>query len=95
MERPRRWLTLCGGSDAFSRARVPTISFTVEGRRSSEIPPLIDERRLAVRFGHFYAYRSARALGLLDWDGVVRVSTVHYNTPEEVERLVEALAEIV
>lgn len=74
--------------------RVPTISFVVEGRKAGEIPPLLDERRLAVRFGHFYAYRLIRDLGLLDDDGVVRVSMVHYNTVAEVERLIAALDEI-
>jgi selenocysteine lyase/cysteine desulfurase len=75
--------------------RVPTISFLVDGRRSSEIPPLLDERRLAARFGHFYAYRLMRDLGLLEREGVVRVSLVHYNSPEEVTRLIEALDEVI
>ncbi len=74
--------------------RVPTVSFTVDGMRSSELPPLLDERRLAVRYGHFYAYRLVRDLGLLDRDGVVRVSLAHYNSPREVERLIEALDEV-
>ncbi len=71
--------------------RVPTISFVVEGRKSSDIPPLLDRRKIAVRWGHFYAYRAIRDLGLLAGDGVVRVSLVHYNTEAEVDRLVEAL----
>ena len=74
-----------------SEQRAPTVSFVVEGRRSSEIPPLLDERGVAVRFGHFYAYRLIRRLGLLDRDGVVRVSMAHYNSPEEVERLIDGL----
>ena len=40
--------------------RVPTVSFLVEGRNSSEVPPLLDQKQLAVRFGHFYAYRLIR-----------------------------------
>ena len=44
--------------------------------------------RIAVRHGHFYAYRAVEALGLLDAGGVVRVSMVHYDTLEEVDRLV-------
>ena len=83
-----------GSPGAGREARVPTVSFTVSGRRSSELPPLLDARRLAVRFGHFYAYRLIRDLGLLERDGVVRVSLVHYNTPQEVERLIEALEEL-
>jgi selenocysteine lyase/cysteine desulfurase len=61
---------------------------------SSELPPLLDQRHLAVRFGHFYAYRLVRDLGLLERDGVVRVSLAHYNSPSEVERLIRSLAEL-
>lgn len=85
---------LIGDIDPALDSRVPTVSFTVEGRRSSEIPPLLDEQFLAVRFGHFYAYRLIRDLDLLECDGVVRASFAHYNSPQEVERLIEALSEI-
>ncbi|MGB5552461.1 MAG: hypothetical protein WBO74_18435 [Thermoanaerobaculia bacterium] len=44
-----------------------------------------------MRHGHMYAYRLCQALDLDPDDGVVRVSLVHYNTPEEIERLVEVL----
>ena len=71
--------------------RVPTISFTVDGHRSQDIPPQLDLHRLAVRWGHFYAPRAVRALGLPEDDGIVRVSMVHYNTLDEVDRLIEAL----
>lgn len=87
-------VSLIGDPSPSSARRVPTVSFTVDGRASSEIPPLLDERGVAVRFGHFYAYRLIRDLGLLERDGVVRASLVHYNTPEEVDRLVAALAEV-
>lgn len=79
------------GSPTASPSRVPTISFVVEGRSAAEIPPRLEPHRLAARFGHFYAYRAVRDLGLLDAHGVVRVSLVHYNTAEEVERLIYAL----
>jgi selenocysteine lyase/cysteine desulfurase len=44
-----------------------------------------------VRSGHFYAYRAIRDLGLLERGGVVRASMVHYNTEEEVDRLIRGL----
>ncbi len=86
-------VTIIGDRSPSSARRVPTVSFTVAGRDSSEIPPLLDERQIAVRFGHFYAYRLIRDLGLLERDGVVRISLVHYNTRGEVARLVDALTE--
>jgi len=84
-------VSLLGPATADPRERVPTIAFTVDGRRSSEIVSRLDEHGLALRYGHFYAYRPIRDLGLLDQDGVVRASLLHYNTPAEVARLVEAL----
>jgi cysteine desulfurase family protein (TIGR01976 family) len=74
--------------------RVPTIAFVVKGRKASEIPPLLDPRKLAIRWGDFYARRGIEALGLAEADGVVRVSMVHYNTLHEVDRLVRALEEV-
>ncbi|MCA9641583.1 MAG: aminotransferase class V-fold PLP-dependent enzyme, partial [Myxococcales bacterium] len=35
--------------------RAPTIGFWREGRQSSGVPPLLDARRIAIRWGHFYA----------------------------------------
>jgi selenocysteine lyase/cysteine desulfurase len=41
-----------------------------------------------------YAYRLCEALGIDTGEGVVRVSAVHYNTPDEIERTVASLASI-
>ena len=46
---------------------------------------------MAIRYGHFYAYRAIERMGLLDANGVVRISMVHYNTTREVARLLAAL----
>ena len=70
--------------------RVPTIAFTVTGRPSASIPPELDDHS-AIRWGHFYAYEAMTALGLDPEDGIVRVSLVHYNTVDEVERLLRRL----
>ena len=79
------------GSPEPSPARLPTISFTVRGHRSSEIPPLCEPDRIGIRWGHFYAPRLVERLGLTERDGVVRVSLVHYNTVEEVDTLIGSL----
>jgi len=70
--------------------RAPTVSFVPRERRSSEIPPLMDEQKVAVRWGHFYAHRFCSRVGFHQNGGVVRASMAHYNTPDEVERLIEA-----
>ena len=88
-EHPR--VRLLGKVESDPTERVPTVAFTVQDRKSSEIPSHLDCKRIATRFGHFYAYRAIRDLGLLERDGVVRISLVHYNTAQEVERLLEEL----
>jgi len=73
-------------------ARTPTFSFTVDGRLSSEIPPLLEASNIAVGCGRFYANRLVDALGVKNpEDGVLRVSFAHYNTMDEIERLITAL----
>ncbi len=74
--------------------RVPTISFFVDGVKSSEIPLKVDPSYIAIRWGDFYARRLIVDMGLFDWDGIVRVSMVHYNTIEEVQKLIAVLDEI-
>lgn len=71
--------------------RVGTISFVHRSKSSAEITAAVDRSGIAIRHGHMYAYHLCEAAGLDPEDGVVRVSLVHYNTPEEIERLIEVL----
>ena len=73
--------------------RVPTVSFKVEGRDSAEVVSAVDRHDLGIRFGDFHSRRLVERLGLAGDGGVVRVSMVHYNTLDEVDRLVGALDE--
>lgn len=72
--------------------RVPTISFVVEGVQSEAIVRRIDAAQIGIRFGDFYARHLIEELGLTQYGGVVRVSIAHYNTVDEMQRLVEHLA---
>lgn len=83
-----------GLPSANTETRVPTISFVVKGADSAAIPPQIDPHRVGIRYGDFYAKRLIQDLDLVAQNGVVRVSMVHYNTVEEVDRLIECLAPI-
>ena len=74
--------------------RVGTISFVHETKSSREIAAAIDRTEIAIRHGHMYAWHLCRALDLDPADGVVRVSLVHYNTLEEIERLIEVLKSV-
>jgi cysteine desulfurase family protein (TIGR01976 family) len=69
---------------------VGTVSFVHESKKSSAIVAEIDKQNIGIRFGHMYAVRLCEALGIDLDEGVVRVSLVHYNTPEEIARLIDA-----
>jgi len=72
-------------------SRVPTVSFVHATKSSRSITEAVHRSGIAVRHGHMYAYHLCEALGLDPDDGVVRVSMLHYNTPEEVDRLIGVL----
>lgn len=78
------------GRAVADKQRAPTVSFVPVDRHASEIPPRMDEQKVAVRWGHFYAHRFCTRMGLHEGGGVVRASMVHYNTEAEVERLIAA-----
>jgi cysteine desulfurase family protein (TIGR01976 family) len=82
------------GQTEASSTRVPTISFVVGDRDSESIVREVDKFHIGIRFGDFYAKHLVEALGLEKQQGVVRVSMVHYNTPEEVDLLISALNKI-
>lgn len=71
--------------------RVPTISFIHEGKSSPDIVSKIDPYKIGIRYGDFYAKKIAHDFGLNDYQGVVRVSMAHYNTAEEITKLIGAL----
>jgi cysteine desulfurase family protein (TIGR01976 family) len=74
--------------------RVPTVSFTVDRQTPAEIAKALARRGVFVWSGHNYAVEPARWLGIYDHGGVVRVGPVHYNSIEEIDRLLAELAEI-
>ena len=75
--------------------RAPTFSFVVEGRDSLEIQAKMLDFKVAIGAGDFYAARLIDDLGLRAQNGVVRCSMVHYNTADEVERLIAGLDAII
>ena len=79
------------GNHRADETRVPTISFIVEGKNSDEITRAVDPHGIGIRYGDFYAKKAIEALGLEACNGVVRVSMVHYNTLDEVQRLITVL----
>ena len=93
--RGKQSVRIVGLDSATAGGRVPTVSFTVAGTMSESIVRYMDGFGIGIRFGDFYARRLIETLGLQAQGGVVRVSIAHYNTLEEIDRLVAHLDEIV
>ena len=71
------------------KGRVPTFCLTVGDLTPNAAAERLAERGLAVWSGDYYAVEVMNRLGLPA--GGVRVGIVHYNTTEEVDRLLEEL----
>ena len=69
--------------------RVPTFAFNVAGRSPREVAVHLGDRGFAVWHGDYFAVEMMKRLGLNE--GAVRVGIVHYNTADEVERLLAEL----
>ncbi len=70
--------------------RVPTFAFTIDGYTPEAVATRLGERGFATWHGDYYAFETMKRLGLPD--GAVRVGIVHYNTADEVDRLLEELS---
>ncbi len=75
------------------RRRTPTISFLVEGRPPSEVARRLASHGVSVWDGDNYAYELMERFGLRDKGGAVRASIVLYNTSEDIERFLAAVAD--
>ena len=84
-------IRIIGHKSADRVLRVPTISFVQDKADSEQITLRTDKYKVAIRWGDFYARRLIDDHGFAPQKGVVRISMVHYNTFEEVDRLIEAL----
>jgi cysteine desulfurase family protein (TIGR01976 family) len=71
--------------------RVATFAFNHPELSAREIATRLGEREIAVWWGDYYAVEVMKRLGLGE-DGAVRAGIVHYNTAEEVDRLLESLS---
>jgi selenocysteine lyase/cysteine desulfurase len=74
--------------------RVPTVSFTWEGKHPREIAEVLGKEGLYVWDGNYYALAVTERLGVESSGGMVRVGAAHYNTLDEVELFGEALKKI-
>lgn len=73
--------------------RVATFALEVEGMRPAEVASRLGERGIYVWDGDYYAAGVMERLGKAP-DGLVRIGFVHYNTADEVDRVLAALDEL-
>ena len=89
--RKRNDCTVIGIRDGNNPRRVPTIAFTIDGKDPEKICLEMDKHKIAVRFGDFHARRLSDSLDITKDNGAVRISMTHYNTVEEIDKLIKAL----
>ena len=102
MERMMRGLTQIPGLKIYGIAdpkrfsqRTPTIALRVERHSPLELATKLGERGLFTWDGNYYALNLTERLGVECSGGFLRIGLVHYNTFAEVDRLIEAMREIV
>lgn len=71
--------------------RVPTVAFRIDGFLPRRVAEHLAGKGIFVWDGNYYALAVTERLGLEDKGGMVRVGLVHYNTEEEVDRLLKEL----
>src|SRR5438105_5162702 len=73
--------------------RCATISLRMGGHHPTQIAKFLGDRGIFAWDGNFYAMNLSERLGVEQKGGVLRIGLVHYNTMEEVNRLLKALSE--
>ncbi len=72
--------------------RTPTFAVRVGDQHPAETAKALGERGVFVWDGNYYALEVMERLGLQETGGAVRIGFTHYNTPAEVDRVLEELA---
>jgi len=88
-------LSLYGITDPLkAMRRTPTFALRLEGVPPDLVAQKLGDIGIFVWSGDFYAVDLIKRLGLEESGGVVRVGFVHYNTVEEVDRVLEVLKRV-
>ena len=74
--------------------RTPTFAVRVGDRHPLDTAKALAERGVYVWDGHYYALALMERLGLQETGGAVRIGFCHYNTPDEVDRVIEEIASL-
>ena len=87
-----RGLRLYGISDpAHLDSRCPTFAVRIAGHTPLELATKLGDQGIFTWDGNYYALNLTERLGVEQDGGFLRIGLVHYNTEEEVDRLLQAL----
>jgi len=73
--------------------RCSTVSIRLANRTPAETAKFLGDRGIFTWDGNYYALNLTERLGVEQTGGLLRIGLVHYNTSEEVDRLLAALRE--
>jgi cysteine desulfurase family protein (TIGR01976 family) len=73
--------------------RCSTVSIRIGDHHPTEIAKFLGDRGIFTWDGNYYALNLTERLGVEKTGGLLRIGLVHYNTTEEVDRLLTALRE--
>ncbi len=71
--------------------RVPTIACNIQGRAPRELAEYLAGHGIFAWDGNYYALGIMERLGLEGHGGALRLGMTHYNTPEEIDRVLAVL----
>jgi cysteine desulfurase family protein (TIGR01976 family) len=74
--------------------RCSTVSVRLANHTPVEVAKFLGDRGIFTWDGNYYALNLAERLGVQNTGGFLRIGLVHYNTSEEVTRLLTALSEL-
>ena len=88
-------LTFYGIADPARFAwRTPTAAVRIAGHTPRALAERLGQRGIFTWDGNYYALNLTERLGVEASGGMLRIGLVHYNTAEEIDRLLEALHEL-
>ncbi len=87
----RKDIKLLGKNKIVNKNRAPTISILPLHKSAKELSDFLVNNKIATRNDNFYAWRCLENFGINTEDGVVRISMVHYNNSEEVDKLIKVI----
>ena len=74
--------------------RTPTFAVSLAGHSPEAVATYLGDRGIFVWHGHYYAIAVMERLGVLESGGLVRIGFTHYNTEDELSRLITTLREL-